>query len=57
MLLFEVVDTGDGFDSEEEAAMFKPFSQVDTSVSFAEPTNSSAYKFINLYKVLLINNF
>ncbi|CAG8648326.1 24686_t:CDS:10, partial [Racocetra persica] len=31
ILLFEVVDTGDGFDSGEEAAMFKPFSQVDTS--------------------------
>ncbi|CAG8524377.1 10644_t:CDS:10 [Diversispora eburnea] len=30
-LLFEVVDTGDGFDSDEEAVMFKPFSQVDTS--------------------------
>ncbi|CAG8530718.1 5363_t:CDS:10 [Acaulospora morrowiae] len=31
MLMFEVVDTGDGFDTEEEAVMFKPFSQVDTS--------------------------
>ncbi|CAG8536173.1 3971_t:CDS:2, partial [Acaulospora colombiana] len=27
LLLFEVVDTGDGFDTEEEAVMFKPFSQ------------------------------
>ncbi|RUS28591.1 hypothetical protein BC938DRAFT_481703 [Jimgerdemannia flammicorona] len=31
VLLFEVVDTGTGFDAEEEAVMFKPFSQVDTS--------------------------
>ncbi|CAG8517827.1 5440_t:CDS:10, partial [Ambispora leptoticha] len=31
VLLFEVVDTGPGFDSEEESVMFKPFSQVDTS--------------------------
>jgi CheY-like chemotaxis protein len=30
-LLFQVVDTGTGFDAEEEAVMFKPFSQVDTS--------------------------
>ncbi|CAG8437642.1 10517_t:CDS:10 [Ambispora gerdemannii] len=30
-LLFEVVDTGPGFDAEEELVMFKPFSQVDTS--------------------------
>ena len=32
VLLFQVVDTGAGFDAEEEAVMFKPFSQVDTSV-------------------------
>ncbi|KAG2175702.1 hypothetical protein INT43_001349 [Umbelopsis isabellina] len=31
MLMFEVVDTGSGFDSEGEAVMFKPFSQIDTS--------------------------
>ncbi|KAI9365774.1 hypothetical protein BD770DRAFT_423662 [Pilaira anomala] len=30
-LLFEVVDTGAGFDAMEEAVMFKPFSQVDSS--------------------------
>ncbi|KAI7872546.1 hypothetical protein BDF14DRAFT_1754573 [Spinellus fusiger] len=30
-ILFEVVDTGTGFDAEEEAIMFKPFSQVDSS--------------------------
>ncbi|KAI9249067.1 succinate dehydrogenase iron-sulfur subunit, partial [Helicostylum pulchrum] len=30
-LLFEVVDTGSGFDAMEEAVMFKPFSQVDSS--------------------------
>ncbi|KAI9314882.1 hypothetical protein BX666DRAFT_2029129 [Dichotomocladium elegans] len=30
-LLFEVVDTGSGFDAEGEAVMFKPFSQVDSS--------------------------
>lgn len=33
MLLFEVVDTGSGFDADGEAVMFKPFSQVDASVS------------------------
>jgi signal transduction histidine kinase len=33
MLLFEVMDTGVGFDSDGEAVMFKPFSQVDSSVS------------------------
>jgi signal transduction histidine kinase len=32
-LLFEVMDTGAGFDSDGEAVMFKPFSQVDSSVS------------------------
>ncbi|ORZ09833.1 hypothetical protein BCR42DRAFT_454801 [Absidia repens] len=31
MLLFEVVDTGTGFDADGEAVMFKPFSQVDSS--------------------------
>lgn len=31
ILLFEVVDTGAGFDALEEAVMFKPFSQVDSS--------------------------
>ncbi|CAJ0917873.1 15148_t:CDS:10 [Entrophospora sp. SA101] len=31
MLLFEVIDTGEGFDAMAEAVMFKPFSQVDTS--------------------------
>lgn len=30
-LLFEVVDTGAGFDASEESVMFKPFSQVDSS--------------------------
>lgn len=30
-LLFEVVDTGAGFDANEESVMFKPFSQVDSS--------------------------
>ncbi|KAI8997047.1 hypothetical protein BDB01DRAFT_713854 [Pilobolus umbonatus] len=30
-LLFEVVDTGAGFDSLDESVMFKPFSQVDNS--------------------------
>ncbi|KAI9265046.1 hypothetical protein BDA99DRAFT_41153 [Phascolomyces articulosus] len=30
-LLFEVVDTGSGFDADGEAVMFKPFSQVDSS--------------------------
>lgn len=30
-MLFEVVDTGSGFDASEEAVMFKPFSQVDSS--------------------------
>lgn len=30
-LLFEVVDTGAGFDAMEESVMFKPFSQVDSS--------------------------
>ncbi|KAI8885290.1 hypothetical protein K501DRAFT_284371 [Backusella circina FSU 941] len=30
-LLFEVVDTGTGFDASEESVMFKPFSQVDSS--------------------------
>ncbi|EIE82094.1 hypothetical protein RO3G_06799 [Rhizopus delemar RA 99-880] len=30
-LLFEVVDTGTGFDAEDESIMFKPFSQVDSS--------------------------
>ncbi|OAD80181.1 type IC hybrid histidine kinase, partial [Phycomyces blakesleeanus NRRL 1555(-)] len=30
-LLFEVVDTGTGFDADGEAVMFKPFSQVDSS--------------------------
>lgn len=29
--MFEVVDTGSGFDAEGEAVMFKPFSQIDTS--------------------------
>lgn len=33
-LLFEVVDTGAGFDASEESVMFKPFSQVDSSVRF-----------------------
>lgn len=33
ILLFEVVDTGAGFDANEESVMFKPFSQVDSSVS------------------------
>ena len=33
-LLFEVVDTGTGFDAADESIMFKPFSQVDSSVSF-----------------------
>lgn len=32
--MFEVVDTGSGFDADGEAVMFKPFSQVDASVSF-----------------------
>lgn len=32
-LMFEVVDTGAGFDADGEAVMFKPFSQVDSSVS------------------------
>jgi hypothetical protein len=32
MLMFEVVDTGSGFDADGEAVMFKPFSQVDASV-------------------------
>ncbi|KAI8358419.1 hypothetical protein BD560DRAFT_455789 [Blakeslea trispora] len=31
ILLFEVVDTGTGFDSADESVMFKPFSQVDSS--------------------------
>ena len=31
--MFEVVDTGSGFDADGEAVMFKPFSQVDASVS------------------------
>ncbi|KAI8379499.1 uncharacterized protein BYT42DRAFT_514840 [Radiomyces spectabilis] len=31
ILLFEVVDTGAGFDAEGEAVIFKPFSQVDNS--------------------------
>ncbi|KAJ2963624.1 hypothetical protein NQZ79_g1403 [Umbelopsis isabellina] len=31
MLMFEVVDTGSGFDAEGEAVMFKPFSQIDAS--------------------------
>ncbi|KAG2172948.1 hypothetical protein INT44_004689 [Umbelopsis vinacea] len=31
MLMFEVVDTGSGFDADGEAVMFKPFSQVDAS--------------------------
>ncbi|KAG0172676.1 hypothetical protein DFQ28_009656 [Apophysomyces sp. BC1034] len=30
-LLFEVVDTGAGFDADGEAVMFKPFSQIDSS--------------------------
>jgi hypothetical protein len=29
--MFEVVDTGSGFDAEGEAVMFKPFSQIDAS--------------------------
>lgn len=33
--MFEVVDTGSGFDADDEAVMFKPFSQVDASVSYA----------------------
>ena len=33
--MFEVVDTGSGFDADGEAVMFKPFSQVDASVSYA----------------------
>lgn len=32
-LLFEVIDTGTGFDADDESVMFKPFSQVDSSVS------------------------
>lgn len=32
-LLFEVIDTGTGFDANEESVMFKPFSQVDSSVN------------------------
>jgi signal transduction histidine kinase len=31
-LLFEVFDTGAGFDAADESIMFKPFSQVDSSV-------------------------
>lgn len=31
VLLFEVVDTGAGFDAVDESVMFKPFSQVDSS--------------------------
>ncbi|KAI9256692.1 hypothetical protein BY458DRAFT_492521 [Sporodiniella umbellata] len=31
VLLFEVVDTGTGFDAVDESVMFKPFSQVDSS--------------------------
>ncbi|OBZ87070.1 Peroxide stress-activated histidine kinase mak1 [Choanephora cucurbitarum] len=31
ILLFEVVDTGTGFDAADESVMFKPFSQVDSS--------------------------
>ncbi|KAI9246532.1 hypothetical protein BY458DRAFT_77041 [Sporodiniella umbellata] len=31
VLIFEVVDTGTGFDATDEAVMFKPFSQVDSS--------------------------
>ncbi|KAI8331742.1 hypothetical protein BC941DRAFT_496382 [Chlamydoabsidia padenii] len=31
LLLFEVLDTGTGFDSDGEAVMFKPFSQIDSS--------------------------
>ncbi|RCH92500.1 hypothetical protein CU097_007528 [Rhizopus azygosporus] len=30
-LLFEVIDTGTGFDADDESVMFKPFSQVDSS--------------------------
>ncbi|CAO3697251.1 unnamed protein product [Rhizopus stolonifer] len=30
-LIFEVIDTGTGFDAVDEAVMFKPFSQVDSS--------------------------
>jgi hypothetical protein len=32
--MFEIVDTGSGFDADGEAVMFKPFSQVDGSVSY-----------------------
>lgn len=42
-LLFEVVDTGTGFDSEGEAVMFKPFSQVDSSVSSKSAHNFASY--------------
>lgn len=31
-LLFDVMDTGSGFDADGEAVMFKPFSQIDSSV-------------------------
>ncbi|ORX55707.1 hypothetical protein DM01DRAFT_1335100 [Hesseltinella vesiculosa] len=31
VLLFEVIDTGTGFDAKEQDIMFKPFSQVDSS--------------------------
>ncbi|CAG8537246.1 9659_t:CDS:10 [Paraglomus occultum] len=31
MLLFAVVDTGEGFDQQEEALIFKPYSQADSS--------------------------
>ena len=31
MLLFAVVDTGEGFDKQEEALIFKPYSQAESS--------------------------
>lgn len=33
MLAWETIDTGPGFDRDEEAVMFKPFSQVDGSLT------------------------
>ncbi|CAG8616211.1 9287_t:CDS:2, partial [Racocetra fulgida] len=58
MLLFEVVDTGDGFDSGEEAAMFKPFSQVDTSVNPrpSTPTSEEFNPFLRISKFAVQND-
>jgi signal transduction histidine kinase len=42
LLLFEVLDTGTGFDSDGEAVMFKPFSQVDSSVSIRKGQDTVA---------------